>query len=646
MSGFAIRLLTLGVLFVPIASSARAESATFLVDDFNDQVQNALGGYRNTFAAEPSSAAAMRVADIFRGAVGRSARIEARRGAKGYCGYWIHMFDMRAEERRYFDASAYSYLSLWVRGARGGEDFLIKLADQRWIEKEDSVTVGRAAALLPEGVTTEWQEVVIPIGRQPLNWRRLGGITFEFTEPGRHVVYIDDIAFKQRPAAATPGTKATASHRVESRRELSRRLWVWSTETLLNDAGKQTELFEFCHQHRIGELWTQLLYSVDRGDDSRETQCTIRDPEKVRTFLRAAHESEILVHALDGYADFALRENHDIPLAVVDAVVAFNRDCGFGERFAGVHFDNEPYLLVGWQDPNRREQILQEFLELNAECQRRIHERSQMRFGIDIPFWWQERDERTGKVVGEVEFRGKRQAASYHCLDLLDNVGVMNYRDTADGADGMIAHGRNLLEYADKSGRATVYMGVETFRYRPSEVWFVCGLPREQFHAALGSEARHIARVSRLNEFRLRTLDDGQRVHVGIELPDGSDSSNELVTKTMRELAQHFSARELIDNREVLLQQVRDAIAKDHGWTNLEPRAIRASDGQRPPTGFTVDSVMLSKITFADDSFQDFQTQVRNAEEFFGRYKRYGGTAIHFYETFRDKARGSIPIVD
>lgn len=68
------------------------------------------------------------------------------------------------------------------------------------------------------------------------------------------------------------------------------------------------------------------------------------------------------------------------------------------------------------------------------------------------PFWWQELDAATGKPQGEVTFGGKKKPASHHCIDLLDQVGIINYRDAAEGADGLIAHGQVLLAYADKAG--------------------------------------------------------------------------------------------------------------------------------------------------------------------------------------------------
>ena len=90
-----------------------------------------------------------------------------------------------------------------------------------------------------------------------------------------------------------------------------------------------------------------------------------------RRFLAEDHQARIQVHTLDGYPEFALKPQHGVPLlAVVDAVIVFNRESPAEQRFDGIHFDNEPYLLLGWKDRLRREQILREFLELNVECQR------------------------------------------------------------------------------------------------------------------------------------------------------------------------------------------------------------------------------------------------------------------------------------
>lgn len=625
----------MGLLLV--ASPVCAETSWVIVDNFDDGVQNELAGYRSTFASGPSQVSAMRVDDIVRGTGGRSVRIAASRADTGFCGYWIHFFDMRAVEKIYFDASRYEYLSFWVRGAVGGEDFLIKLADQHWIKKQDSVTFAQASQVLPAGVTTTWQEVVVPLrGRHNLDWQQLGGLTFEFVRPGQQVVYIDDVAFKVRPDATPFEPREVAASSLPAPDSMPRKLWVWSTEKMLRDTSARRELFDLCQSQRIDELWMQLLYDVRHKDALTSTSiCKLRLEDEFRKLLREAHVRGLRVHGLDGYPDFALRESHDVPLGLVDAVINFNNTAPASARFDGVHFDNEPYLLVGWHKPTQREEILRDFLTLNAECQRRIREHSDMQFGVDIPFWWQERDEQTGKIVAEVSFNGKRQAASFHCLDMLDNVGVMNYRDTADGADGMISHGRELLSYADTHGHALVYMGVETFRYEPVPVWFATGVGHEQFHAILGAEGKHIGRISRLNGLRLRTLDDGQRVSLGIELPQPLTSDVEqLATKTMLEIAKHFGTRGPSDAAH---KHVAAFVNSDAEWSGLRSRPIVDTTTGNRYEGFVLDSTMLSKTTFADDSASHFQIQVQAAEQYFSRYQKYAGTAIHYYESFREK---------
>ncbi|MBI2478763.1 MAG: hypothetical protein HYV60_09060, partial [Planctomycetia bacterium] len=314
----------LAVTLMLLAGRASAQSSAVLIDDFNDGVQNELGGYRNTFAAEPSSVSAMRVDDVFHGSGGRSVRIAANRADRGYCGYWIHFFDMRAVEKRYFDASRFAYLSCWVRGAEGGEDFLIKLADERWIVKQDSVAFGQASQLLAVGITTTWQEVVIPLrGRHDLDWQQLGGVTFEFVRPGKQVVFIDNIALKTKLDAVPWPTHVADGSPVPSPDSMPRKLWVWSMEKLLQDSTARSELFDLCRSQRIDELWMQLLYDVKRQDsESRATICELRYEAEFRLLLAEAHERGLRVHGLDGYPDFALRENHDIPLGVVDAVIA------------------------------------------------------------------------------------------------------------------------------------------------------------------------------------------------------------------------------------------------------------------------------------------------------------------------------------
>ena len=459
-------------------------------------------------------------------------RVSVDRKDAGYCGLWIHFFDMKAPIRRYIDATDYQFLSFWVRGAVGGEQFKVKLADQHWIEKEDSITVGDIGEFLDDGVTTEWQEVIVALeGDHGLQLDRLGGLTLDFDTPGTSTIFIDNIALtSSRTAAAAkvrdraPQPPADVASKPSLAAATDRAIWLWSTEKMLDDTTEADAFFHFCQQQGIKHVWAQLLYDMQvkrRGRQVLSSTCVIRRESALRRFLQTAHAAGLKVHALEGYPEHAQRQYHYISLGIVDAVLAFNQDQPTDEQFDGVHFDNEPHLLLGWHDPQRRKQILFEFLTLNSECQRKVAAASpRIQFGIDIPFWWHHADARSGDTHGDVFFRTHQQSASLHLLEMLDNVGVMNYRDAAQGADGMIALGRDLLVHADNSRRAKVFMGVETCSCTSDQVLLAVGKPRSEFELAARGSGHELAMLSRLNGNRIQVFDDGQNVHVGIQVAE------------------------------------------------------------------------------------------------------------------------------
>lgn len=99
------------------------------------------------------------------------------------------------------------------------------------------------------------------------------------------------------------------------------------------------------------------------------------------------------VHALDGDPHYARRDQHAVPISVLGAVVAYNAAAASNERFDGIHFDNEPYILLDWREPRLREQLLEEYLELNARAAAAAHDAG-LAYGVDIPFWWDVAGER------------------------------------------------------------------------------------------------------------------------------------------------------------------------------------------------------------------------------------------------------------
>ena len=256
----------------------------------------------------------------------------------------------------------------------------------------------------------------------------------------------------------------------------SRALWAWDATPLLTDASARQRFLEFCHARSIDIAWVQVTRSPAGNRLQHESGW--------RDLLRDAHRHGIAIHALDGDPANVRRERHDEVLALVDTIIRFNHDAPRDQRFDGIHFDNEPYLLAGWALPGIREGLLAEYLELNHRVQRAVTVAGGLEYGVDIPFWWQEPDSQTGEAIGNVTFNGVRKPASFHVLDLVDNVGIMDYRNVAGGDDGLIAHARALVEYGNVA-RAKVFIGVETSPLAQVE------LPKLTFDGRTNAEMEH-----------------------------------------------------------------------------------------------------------------------------------------------------------
>src|SRR5262245_20692398 len=293
---------------------------------------------------------------------------------------------------------------------------------------------------------------------------------------------------------------------------LPRAVWLWDPAPFLSRQDARAQLFDFCERHRIGVVWAQIATRLD--PPSRR----LDRAGDWKRFLAGAHRRQFRVHALDGDPHYARRAQHAVPLSIIDAVIAYNASAAPAERFDGVHFDNEPHLLLDWKDPVRRERLLAEFLDLNEQAAAKTRRAGGLAYGVDIPFWWGGRDDETGEPIGITTFGGVRALASDRLLALVDNVGIMDYRSTAAGADGIIAHARDALRAAERTSRPRVYIGVETSSER-ADYWFVAGIPRAAIRAAI---AAHAPVTALLDQHRARIVEDGAAMHVGIKASSGA----------------------------------------------------------------------------------------------------------------------------
>ncbi|MFH1779082.1 MAG: hypothetical protein ABH847_03510 [Candidatus Omnitrophota bacterium] len=413
----------------------------------------------------------------------------------------------------------------------------------------------------------------------------------------------------------------------------NRAMWVWHSLGPQLKEEERKELFSFCEKYGINELFFQLQYVF--LEDQPEIKCQIGYENFLRSFLKEAHKRKIKIHALDGYAEFVLRQNHPRVLAQVKAILEFNARGKPDERYDGIHLDNEPYLLFGFDGP-LKEEILKQFLELNQKCMNLVRASGQqIVYGVDIPYWFEELDER-GEVNCPVTFKGSTKATSYHIIDIVDNVGIMDYRNFAEGPDGIIGHGIDEIKYASKVGKK-VYVGVETFSEEPVKLIFVYGYPKYEFNKRLTSIGGQFATRFKYKGLHIAKLSDGENIHAGLAVPsDLSRHPNfkDIFLEVCRVLGKDVY---VLDKKAVdeMLFNTEIAVSNNIEYEGFNAKMIPSDRANRAYLTFETYRVTIPKTTFAGMAKSELEKNLAKAEETFKDYPGFYGFAIHYYEPYK-----------
>jgi len=425
------------------------EGNLFLVSHFREGNTNRLGGYFNGFAKSPSQSAVT----IGKAPDGRPALIFSyRKVLPSFAGFWIHLFDFKKHPaaRVFFDASPFTYLTFSIRGERGGEELLLQIADRAWEKQEDSLVVGDVASFLPDGrVQRKWQQGWIALKELPvgLNKKELASLVFLVKRNGQGRVFIKDLAFTKKRGVRIPQPEEAKI----PVRLLNKAMWLWETDKIVTSPDEQQRLLTFCKREGITDLFLQIPYEAKEEEGQWEI---LWNPLLIRPLISQLHQVGVKIHALDGDPRFALREWHGRVIATLASIIKYNRESLPQERFDGIRFDIEPYLLPSFGGV-QKEAILKQYLSLLVASQT-LTRQADLAFGVDIPFWFDARNE-FFEPTAEVEGRPMSELI----IDIVDNVGIMDYRTQAYGADGVIAQGTQELQYAAKRGKE-VFLGLET----------------------------------------------------------------------------------------------------------------------------------------------------------------------------------------
>jgi hypothetical protein len=235
-----------------------------------------------------------------------------------------------------------------------------------------------------------------------------------------------------------------------------RAIWTWEAESyaMLEQPAALEEVLRFFKDKRID---TVFLYA----DAYRGRNLLVEQPQRYRRLIRRAHAAGRRVYALlgSGYLNterYVLPPHHAAAVAMLQRVLDYNKAAAPDERFDGVNLDIEPHILDEWD--SHKLELLASFLDMSqALMDAKARSRQAIEIGPAIPFW----------LDGiELEWHGKRRPVSEHVQGLYDYVALMDYRDHADGGDGLVAHALDELRYGESIGKR-VLLGVET---APNEI--------------------------------------------------------------------------------------------------------------------------------------------------------------------------------
>lgn len=627
------------VLAAPLAlRGATPAPAAQVVWDFEAGITNPLGGQYNTYKRAPSWARTYLDPRVTRAGQGHSLRITAHREAEGFCGVWLDFRPASEAPRQAFDGSRFRYLSFWAKGEKGGEDFEVSLSDAANADKDNRPS-RKLRTYLPGGLTTSWRHVVIPLADfRGIDPRRLLRVTLILTRRGDSRFYLDDIGFQRAPVADPSAKHTGAAMKSAANGGVPRALWAWNTKPLFDPEKPQEadRFLAFCAAQKIGMVY--LAAEFDRVTDTPGAGLRLRNPDGYRAFLTRAHQQGLKVDALAGTPEWAMRANHPEALAAIDAIIVFNQGSSPDGRFEGVHFDVEPYSLLGYSDPGFRGEILLGLVEKAEKCRDRAHAAG-LTFSCDLPSWFfasggLERD----RLM--VNFREQEKTAGEHLTDLVDAVTIMDYTNQADGAGGIIARALPALDYA-ASCRKKIVVGVETFAESDSTVTFVLGLPAEEFWPRLANSG--LRGQLRFEDFRMSLCSDDVNIHIGLSTPrDMTPEKRATFEGALSRLARQFGASSDPGRFHPfeMLDTARAALADRPDWKGFESYEFADPETGRRIQCFQSTHLMQPSITFHGLGRETFDEEIASTVEWLGRHPAFGGIAVHFYESFRELMEG------
>ncbi len=240
-----------------------------------------------------------------------------------------------------------------------------------------------------------------------------------------------------------------------------RAVWIWeqASYAMVESTAAADHAFDFLRRRQVGTLY---LYA----DAWQGRNLLVDTPGAYRNFISRAHREGFKVYALLGSADlrteeYVLPERRAQALAMMQRVLAYNAAADAGARFDGVNYDIEPHLLDAWD--TRRTELLHDYVALTAAFMALKRDSGQtLAIGPSMPFWYD---------GAQVTWEGRLRPVSELVIDLCDYVTLMDYRNIAEGSDGIIDHAADEMRYSARVGKQVV-IGLELGPSEPRKITF------------------------------------------------------------------------------------------------------------------------------------------------------------------------------
>ncbi|MGW8824844.1 hypothetical protein ACWGNU_22290 [Paenibacillus lautus] len=204
--------------------------------------------------------------------------------------------------------------------------------------------------------------------------------------------------------------------------------WLWDASLIRSET---EEIVAFSGREGITTIFLQIQQEVT--------------DEEYRHFVAAAHRQGISVHALNGHPDWAYEEGRQKGMDLLAWLEEYNQASAPEEKFEGVQFDVEPYVLRRWD--REQERVVEEW-SANTEVWVQEAKRQGLQFSAAVPFW-------LDSIPGPS--RADTDSFSRWMIQNTDAIAVMAYRDSGEQ---MYELSKEELEQADELGKS-VWIGME-----------------------------------------------------------------------------------------------------------------------------------------------------------------------------------------